>query len=975
MRPGRMTIVLTMFAVGGLGAWMGVVAQDRGTPWPSATEEAGGRSLVESAILKQAASTTFADAQAPARKSNVISATPIQTVAAHALEPNQLPAAVRDTHMDVDAPAVVSAVASAVAPPEPPETATPSHAVPVKLPAELPDQPHKTVATPPPPRAPAPRAPASPVPAAPVPAAPATKSTQAPPLPILPPTPHEPPAIDPMPELLAPPKKRAAEIPVKKPAEVPAPPPALPPAQEIVPPAPLPQFIEPGPVVAPPAAPANPTVKTPRDDEPTAPAPAAPVTPATETPRDDTPAPPPANPTVETPRDDMPTSSPPAAPAIPATETPRDDKQSPPSASPTVATPAAPAPPTIETPRDDKKPRPAASIRAKPLAPSVQPKPAAIVPRIAVPDIAVPAIPQAPVMPPANVTPPAFQVAPRPTSSVPAPIVAPPTAAPTVAIPETRPAPAAPAPAAPAPAAPAPAAPAPAAPARPPAFLLVNPRRSAPTPPPPALPPAPTLLDQSQPPEPPLASSVARVSAHVTVEKRGPAVLRQGVTATYQIVVRNRGAATSGPVTVIDEIPRLARSVTGEPAPSQLGDKAIWTLPPLPPNSETLLKLSLQAGSAGEFVGNTTVFVSAATATTRAQIEGPREPTPAKTAPGGPLAIQVRAAAGGAVGQQVIIEIQVANHGGQTLTELMLHAKLGDGLAHPAGAHIEADVGDLAAGASRTFNVPVKAVRAGRQSVEVKITAAGGAEAEASATVPVTGVGLSIQVAPTTRLLLDRDGEVRIDVTNHHGEGLRNVIVADVLPEALQFVAASDRGIYQASTRTVQWLIDYLPAGETRSVAVRIQAKTPGLFPKEVSARAENLPITRAESVVQVEGYSDLVLGITPRDQPLEVGKETVCAVRVQNFGNVGADNVQIQVDLPSGMRLGHVQGPSVHRAQGRVLIFDPIAKLPARTQAVYHIGVVAHAEGDWRIRVRVTSEQTRTPVTHEAALTAYRVR
>jgi len=502
----------------------------------------------------------------------------------------------------------------------------------------------------------------------------------------------------------------------------------------------------------------------------------------------------------------------------------------------------------------------------------------------------------------------------------------------------------------------------PAAPARPPAFLLVKPRRTE-VPPVPA---PPALADQPGVHETPLASSTAQVS----VEKRGPAVLRQGVLATYQIVVRNRGAAASGPVTVFDELPRLAKLVTGDPAPSQLGDKVIWTLPPLPANSETHLKLELQATGTGEFVGNTTVFVSAAMATTRAKFQ---RDTAAKTVSAGPLGIQVRARSGGIVGQQVIFEVQVVNQSKQKLTDLVLHAKLGDGLSHPAGNHLEADVGDLAPGASKTVNMPATAVRAGRHAVDVKITAAGGIEAEAQTIVPVVTDGLSIKLAPTTRLLLDRDGDVRIDVTNHHAEGLRNVTIVDTLPESVQFVTASDRGIYQPVTRTVQWLIEDLAPGETRSVAVRVQGKTPGQFPKEVSARAETLPGTRVQSVVQVEGFSDLALRITPRDHPLEMGRETVCEVRVQNFGNVAAGNVQIQVEVPAGIRLGYIQGPTTHRMQGRTLTFEPIAKLAARSQAVYHVGAIAQADGDFRIRAQVTSDQNRAPIVRETALVVYR--
>ena len=64
--------------------------------------------------------------------------------------------------------------------------------------------------------------------------------------------------------------------------------------------------------------------------------------------------------------------------------------------------------------------------------------------------------------------------------------------------------------------------------------------------------------------------------------------------------------------------------------------------------------------------------------------------------------------------------------------------------------------------------------------------------------------------------------------------------IVDTLPESVQFVTASDRGIYQPVTRTVQWLIEDLAPEETRTVAVRVQGKTPVSSPR-VSARARDI--------------------------------------------------------------------------------------------------------------------------------------
>lgn len=531
---------------------------------------------------------------------------------------------------------------------------------------------------------------------------------------------------------------------------------------------------------------------------------------------------------------------------------------------------ALPDPPKVDPqPKSITPPAPSAGSDAK-IAAAAQEKKSPIAPLpipdvvappapspIAVPDVMPPQAPSsaAPAAP-LPVPPPQAPMSAPPAAPLPSPPQAPTTAPPRVATPpvEIKETP---------------------TPSRPPAFLLVKPRRNE-APPPNLV--VPFGAESPSPVAPrPSATPLASSAAQVTVEKLGPSVLRQGSAATYSIHVRNRGAAVSGAVTVVDEIPALARIVGGDPMPAQLGDKAIWTLPPLPPGSETLLKFELQASGSGEFVGNTTVFVSAATATTRTQIQRDAGDT---LVVAGPLSIQVRGPASAGIGQTVVFEVQATNHGREALTELVLHAKLGAGLSHPAGASIEADVGQLAPGASKTFKVPTTAVGTGRFLVEVKLSAAAGSEAQAQTSVEIT---------------------------------------------------------------------------------------------KEASGWTGTAPPMRAQNVAHVEGNSTLALVVTPRDTVLAAGKETVCEVRVQNFGGVPETGVQLRFELPAGMSAGYVQGPAQHQVLGRSLVFEPISKLPAQAQAVFHIGVTAQAAGELKLRAQASSDQHRAAVSRETALLVYR--
>jgi uncharacterized repeat protein (TIGR01451 family) len=737
--------------------------------------------------------------------------------------------------------------------------------------------------------------------------------------------------------------------PLDKPAPATAPPPAAP---DIVPPAPMPETLREKPAPAPVDNPVP--VK-----EPVAPLPEiVPPAPAPEPKVDKTP-PPVARPSVaKEPVPPLPEIVPPAPAPMPETQ---PDKAAPavPEKTPVAKEPLPPLPeivaPAIPASEPAPKKETPATVEAPtPAKDTLPPLPTLVEPPTPAPPVVNPA--PLPVSPPtpANVSPP---LAPLPSVESPSPQLEPaPKAAPPVSVQR------------PIPVAPAPEAVAPKKADKPPAFLLVNPRRAQ------APPPATTLTAPAVPsPGAPLGPDklLAASGALIKIEKRGPAVLKQGMPASYQIVVHNAGSQPSGPVRIEDEIPPVARVQGGDPVPLQLGDKATWTLASLDPGAARTLQLELLAIASGEFVSQTTAFVSAASTSTRARVnDEPIALTPPAT---GLLAIKVNNPAKASVGQQVVFEVQVTNLSPQPLADLVLHVRLDEGLSHSAGKEIEADVGGLAAGATKTYRVPLAAARLGVHNVEVKIVAAGGAEAATRGTVTIIGGGLSIQVPSASKLWRDRDAELRIEVVNQSASAARNVVVSSALPEHVEFLSASDRGIYQASARTVQWLVDFVPPGQSRAVSLRVQAKKVGQLPLEVLVRGDELAEVRARSLVHVETFANLSVQITPRDQPLAVGRDTIYEVRVQNFGTAAATNVRVHVDMPAALAPGYAQGPTTPRTQGGQVAFEPIAKLPGRSQAVFHVGASALAAGDWRVRAVVSSDQYPQALTREAPTRTYR--
>jgi uncharacterized repeat protein (TIGR01451 family) len=451
----------------------------------------------------------------------------------------------------------------------------------------------------------------------------------------------------------------------------------------------------------------------------------------------------------------------------------------------------------------------------------------------------------------------------------------------------------------------------------------------------------------------------------VTLEKRGPSSLRRGQQQPYQIVIRNLGPAPAQQVHIEDELPANVRIHVANPMPQLQGNKAVWVLPVLPVNSEQILSLLLEASADVEINGRTSVYL-AATSQTSAPARRPRSET-------APMVIQLAGPNQIAVGKPAVFEVRVSNQSAQPLTGIVLHGMLPEGLNTPQGRAIEGEVGStIAPGESKTLKMPASAVKPGHYTVAVKVTTQTGHEASATAVIDIVAETLHLQQAPAARLFVGRDGDLRIDVTNDTHKPLRNVAVADRLPDGLDFVAASERGLYQANSRTVYWLIDQMPPGQTRTLVVRVNGVKAGQHQNVVFAKADGIAEMQSASVVALEGISDLTLRVVDRDNPLELGKDTVYEILVRNPGNAPASNVQLQAQFPRGLMPKNAEGNTKFSMDRHTVLFEPIPSLGPGGQAIYRVSALAQSIGDQRVRFALASEQVRLPIQREISTIVY---
>ena len=221
---------------------------------------------------------------------------------------------------------------------------------------------------------------------------------------------------------------------------------------------------------------------------------------------------------------------------------------------------------------------------------------------------------------------------------------------------------------------------------------------------------------------------------------------------------------------------------------------------------------------------------------------------------------------------------------------------------------------------------------------------------------------------PSTRLLVGRDGDLRVELTNNTGKPLRNVTIADRLPDGLDFIAAGHAGLYQSNSRTVYWLISQMPVGKTETLVVRVNGARAGEQQHVVFAKADGVPEMTSTGAVAVEGLADLGLRVTSRDDLLEQGKETTYEIVVQNPGSAPAHNVQLQIHLSAGLTAKNAQGNTRFKLDRQTIVFEPIASLEPKGQAVFRVSAIGQSLGDQRVRCAIASDQVRVPIQREVS-------
>lgn len=404
-----------------------------------------------------------------------------------------------------------------------------------------------------------------------------------------------------------------------------------------------------------------------------------------------------------------------------------------------------------------------------------------------------------------------------------------------------------------------------------------------------------------------------------------------------------------------------------EPPPTrQDGGAYVFDLPGAKAGKAQTVALQVRPARVG------TVSVSAEAVTNDA-LQARRDATTRVEA--GRLSVLVEPPAAAVAGEPNPVRVAVTNAGQTPAANVTVFARFDDALRHASGKNpVELDVGALAPGQTKTFDLPLTASLTGRYAVQATATGDGNLTASSGrVALDVRRAELRAAVTGPKLVYLNQEVTWTVAVANAGDVAARNVSVRAALPPEVRLKDAGD-GV--ANAGSVEWKAGTLAPGEQRTFklvadAVRLTGQATLAVATLADGDAAALQ-AKAEGSVAVIGTPAVVLELATPAGPVEVGRRAAFQIRLRNQGTVSARQLEVAAFAPGELRV--VKGTAPDRAEGRLgadgqVSFPVLDELRPGQAVTFTVEIEAAQAGDARFRAEVKAAHLRNPLREEQAL------
>lgn len=452
-----------------------------------------------------------------------------------------------------------------------------------------------------------------------------------------------------------------------------------------------------------------------------------------------------------------------------------------------------------------------------------------------------------------------------------------------------------------------------------------------------------------------------RTTSQIMLEQVMPREVVRGAEYTYEYRVTNLTAGLLQNVVVNQLSSENINPRSSNPQGSATAGGVMWALGDLGPGESRTIRInavSAATGTAGNCV--TVSFNNSLCATTNVV-----EPA---------LRLVKEATSTATTCDPIVMRFVVSNPGSGTASGVVIRDTLPEGLVTAEGnsRNIEINVGSLAAGASETREVRVRATGTGTFQNVATAVAQGGLTAESNRTsTVVTKPSLTITATCSQSQFLGRDMCFEYTIRNTGSAPAAATVLTANIPAGTTFVSATQGGA--ASGAQVTWNLGTIAPNGTATVRYCVRANDKGTFRSVASVTATCADAVQADCSTEMRGIPALLLETVDNPDPVEVGTETTYTIEVLNQGSATATNVRIVCTLAPEQAFVAAGGATSGSVAGQRVTFAPLASLAPGARAIWTVRIRATAEGDVRFTTEMIADQLTSPVGETESTNQYR--
>jgi hypothetical protein len=217
---------------------------------------------------------------------------------------------------------------------------------------------------------------------------------------------------------------------------------------------------------------------------------------------------------------------------------------------------------------------------------------------------------------------------------------------------------------------------------------------------------------------------------------------------------------------------------------------------------------------------------------------------------------------------------------------------------------------------------------------------------------------------------VERDGIYTITVDNPGEVDINNVEVQFAIPEGVEVTTISRKAKMDGRQRTLSWKFDRIEAQTEQTIQLKAVAKSEGEKNCRIRVASDETNEKEVTLKTIIATRANLSIQMQNIGGPVQVGSETTFVVEVENRGSLVANDMEIEVQLPAGMRPANPKDGVVDENANSILFADSDLR-PGKTRK-FKFSAIGVEKGEHVVRSSLATVGSKQRIIVENSVYVY---